>query len=204
MITNLDSILTSRDITLPTKACVVSYGFSSSCVQMWELDHPEGWAPKNWCFQSVVLEMTFEKSLLDCKEIKPINPKGHQSWIFIGRIDAEVEAPILWPSDPKNWFLRKDPDAGKDWMQEENGTTEDEMVGWHHYLDGHEFEQAPGVGVGQGSLTCYSPWDHRVKTHLSNWTELNTCYRLGRCGMYNVFFQGLGQELHLRCLIPIL
>ena len=119
------------------------YCFSSSHVWMWGLGHKESWALKNWCFWIVVL-----KSSLDCKEIKAVHPKGHQSWIFIGRIDAEVEAPILWLSDPKNWFLRKDPDAGKEWMQEENGTTEDEMVGWHHYLDGHEFEQALRVDDG--------------------------------------------------------
>ena len=158
MITNLDSILTSRDITLPTKACVVSYGFSSSCVQMWELDHPEGWAPKNWCFQSVVLEMTFEKSLLDCKEIKPINPKGSQPWIFIGRTDADVEAPILWPPDVKSRLIWKDLDARKDWRQEEKGMTEDEIVGWHHWLNGHKLEQTPGGSEGQGSMACCSPW----------------------------------------------
>ena len=167
MITNLDSILTSRDITLPTKACVVGCGFSSSCVQMWELDHAAGWAPKNWCFQSVVLETTFEKSLLDCKEIKPINPKGSQPWIFIGRTDAEVEAPILWPPDVKSWFLRKDPDAGKDWGQKEKGVTEDEMVRWHHWLNGHEFEQTPGDSKGQGNLVCSSPWGRRVRHKLA-------------------------------------
>ena len=158
MITNLDSILTSRDITLPTKACVVSYGFSSSRVQMWQLDHTEGWVPKNWCFPSVVLEKTFQKSLLDCKEIKPTNPKGSQPWIFIGRTDAEVEAPIPWPPDVKSWFLRKDPDAGKDWGQEEKGATEDEMVRWHHWLNRPEFEQTPGDSEGQGSLVCSRPW----------------------------------------------
>ena len=111
-----------------------SYGFSSSHVWMWELDHKESWAPKNWCFWTVVLEKTLE-SLLDCKEIKPVNPKGNQSWIFTGRTDAEAEALILWPPDVKNWLLRKDPDAGKDWRQEAKGTTEDEMVRWHHRLD---------------------------------------------------------------------
>ena len=111
---------------------------------------------KNWCFWSVVLEKTLE-SPLDCKEIKPVNPKGNQSWIFIGRTDAEAETPILWLPDAKNWFIGKDPDAGKDWKQEK-GMTEDEMVGWHHWLNGHEFEQALGVGDGQGSLACCSPW----------------------------------------------
>ena len=98
------------------------------------------------------------KSPLDCKKIKPVNPKGNQSWIFIGRTDADTETPILWPPDAKSWLIGRDPDAGKDWRQEETGTTEDEMIGWHHQLDGHEFEQAPGVGDGQGSVECCSPW----------------------------------------------
>ena len=117
-----------------------SYGFSSSHVQKWELDHKESWALKNWCFWTVVLEKTFE-SPLDFKEIKPVDAKGNQSWIFIRRTDAKVEAPILWPPDVKNWFTGKDfPDAGKDWRQEKKGTTVDEMVGWHHRLSGREFE----------------------------------------------------------------
>ena len=116
-----------------------SYGFSSSHVWMWELDHKEGWMPKNCCFWTVVLEKTLESSL-DCKEIKSVNPKGYQPWIFIGRTDAEAEAPILWPPDVKRRLAGKDPDAGKDWRQEEKGTAEEEMVGWHHRLDGHEFE----------------------------------------------------------------
>ena len=124
-----------------------SNGFFSSHVWMWELDHKEGWVPKNWCFRTVVLEKTLE-SPLDCKEIQPVNPKGNQPCIFIGRTDAEAEALILWPSDSKSWLIGKDPDAGKDWRQEEKGTTEDEMVGWHHRLNGHEFEQAPGDGEG--------------------------------------------------------
>ena len=122
-------------------------------------------APIDWCFWTVVLK-TLE-STLDYKKIKPVNPKGNQSW-FIGRTDDEAEAPILWPPDVKNWLLRKDPDAGKDWRQEEKGMTEDEMAGWYHWLDGHEFEQAPGVGDGQGSLCC-SPWARR---------ELGTAERL--------------------------
>ena len=113
------------------------------------------------------------KSPLDYKEIKPVNPKGNQFWIFIGKTDAKVETPILWPPDVKNWLIWKDPDAGKDWRQEEKGTTEDEMVGWHHQLNGHEFEQAPGVGDGQGNLACCSPWGLKESTWLSNWTELN-------------------------------
>ena len=126
-----------------------SYGFSSSHVWTWELDYEESWAPKNWCFWTVVLEKTL-KSPLDFKEIQPVHPEGNQSWIFIGRIDAEGETPILWP-----------PDAGKDWRQEEKGMTEDEMVGWHHWLNGHEFEQTPGDGEGQGSPVCCSPWGRK-------------------------------------------
>ena len=138
---------------------------------MWELDYKESWTPKNLCFWTmVVLEKTVESSL-DCKEIKPVNPKGNQSWIFIGRIAAEAEVAILWPPDAKSWFVRKDPDAGIDWKQEETGTTEDEMVGWPHWLYGHEFEQAPGVGDGQGSLACCSPWVAKSQTRLSYWTE---------------------------------
>ena len=161
--TTLDTILKSRhyfaDKGLPSQ----SYGFSSSHIWMWGLDHKESWALKNWCFWTVVLEKTLE-NLLDSKEIKPVNPKGNQSWIFIGRTDAKAETPIFWPPDVKNWLIRKDPDAGKDWRLEEKGATEDETVGWHHWLDGHEFEQTPegvadgqGVGDGQGSLACYSP-----------------------------------------------
>ena len=111
------------------------YGFSSGHVWMWELDHKESWAPKNWCFWTVVLEKTLE-SLLDYKEIKPVNPKGKQSWIFVGRTSAKAKTPILWLPDTKNWLIGKDPDAGQDWRQEEKGTTEDEMVGWHHWLNG--------------------------------------------------------------------
>ena len=116
-----------------------SYGFSSGHVWMWELAYKEGWALKNWCFWTVVLEKTLE-SPLDCKEIQPVHSKRNQSWIFIGRTDAEAEALILWPPDVKNWLIWKDPDAGKDWRQEKKGKTEDEMVGWHHWLNGHEFE----------------------------------------------------------------
>ena len=122
---------------------------------MWELDHKEGWVPKNWSFWTVVLEKTLE-SPLDSKEIKQVNPKGNQLWIFIGRTDAEAEAPILWPTDAKSWLIRKDPDAGKDWRQEK-GTTEDEMAGWHHQLNAHEFAHTPGDGEGQGILVCCSP-----------------------------------------------
>ena len=124
---------------------------------MWELDCKESWAPKNWCFWTVVLEKTFE-SPLDCKEIQPVYPKGDQSWVFIGRIDVEAETPVLWPSDVKSWLIWKDPDAGKDWGQEEKGVTEDEMVGWHHRLNGHGFWWTLGVGDGQGGLAWCGSW----------------------------------------------
>ena len=139
---------------------------------MWELDYKESWALKNECFCTVVLEKTLE-SPLDCKEIQPVHPKANQSWIFIGRTDVEAEAPILWPPDAKNWLTGKDPDAGQDWRQEEKGMTEDEMIGWHHQLDGHEFEQALGAGDGQGGLACCSPWGHKESDTLWDWTELN-------------------------------
>ena len=151
--------------------CSQSYAFSSSHVWMWELIHKESWAPKNWCFWTVVLEKTLE-SPLDGKEIKPDHLKVNQSWIFIGRTDAEAESPILWRHDVKNWLIGKDPDAGEDGSQEEKGTTEDEMVGWHHWLDGHELEQTLRVGDGQGSLACYSPWGCKEldTTEQLNWT----------------------------------
>ena len=140
---------------------------------MWELDHKEGWAPKNWCFWTVELEKTLENPV-DCKEIQPVNPKGNQSWIFSGRTDAEAGAPILWLPDVKNWLIGKDPDAGKDWGQEEKGMTEDEIVGWHHRLDGHEFGQALGAGDGQGGLAGCSPWGGKEldMTERLNWAEL--------------------------------
>ena len=127
----------------------------------------------NWCFWTVVLGKTLS-SLLDCKEIKSVNLKGNQSWIFIGRTDVEAEALILWSPDAKNWLIGKEPDAGKDWRQEEKGTTEDEMVGWHHWLYGHEFGQALGVGDGQGSLMCCNPWGRKEldMTERLKWTEL--------------------------------
>ena len=165
--TNLESLLKSGHYFTNKGLPSQSYGFPTTHVWMWELDHKERWAPKNWCFWTVVLENSWEP--LDCKEIKPVNPKGNYSWIFVGRTGAE--APILWPPDAKNWLLRKDPDAGNDWRQEEKGTTEDEMVGWHHQLDGHGFEQAPGVGEGHGSLACCSPWGCKESdmTEWLNW-----------------------------------
>ena len=166
--TNLDSILKNRDIICWKRSIhsklwfpVVIYGCES-----WTIKKAE-------CQRTVVLEKILE-SPLDCKEVQPVSPKGNQSWIFIGRTDAEAEALILWLPDPNNWLIGKHPDAGKDWSQKEKRMTEDEMVGWHHRLDGHEFEQALGVGDGQGSLSCFSPWRCRVKyawvTEL-NWAE---------------------------------
>ena len=145
------------------------YGFFSSHVWMWELDCEESWAPKSWCFWTVVLEKTLE-SHLDCKEIQPVHPKGDQSWVFIGRTDAEAET----PPDAKSWLIGKDPNAGRDWGQEEKGTTEDEMSGWHHRLNGHEFEWTLGVGDGQGGLPCCSSWGCKEldMTEWLNWTEL--------------------------------
>ena len=144
---------------------------------MLELDCKESWTLKNWYFWTVVLEKTLE-SPLDCKEIQPVCPKENQSWIFIGRTDAEAEIPILWPPDAKNWLTGKDPDDGKDWRQEEKGTTEDAMVGWHHWLDGLEIVQAPGVGDGQGSLVFCSPWCHKESdmTEWLNWTLVKNSY----------------------------
>ena len=156
------------------------YGFSSSHAWMWELDHKESWMLKNWCFWTVVLEKTPE-SPLDCK-IKPVSPKGNKSWIFIGRADAEAETPILWPPDVKNRLNeKKNPDAWKEWRQEEKGTAENEMVGCHHWLVGHKFEQAPGFGDGQGSLACYCPWGCKESDQLSDWTKLTEvehCYKV--------------------------
>ena len=146
---------------------------------MWELDCKESLVLKNWCFWTVVLEKTLE-SPLDCKEIKPVHPRD-QSRIFIERTDAETTAPILWPPDTKNWLTGKDPNAGKDWMQEEKGRTDDEMAWWHYLLDGHEFEQVLGVDDGQGNLACCSPWGCKEldMTELLNWTELNKCRDFG-------------------------
>ena len=146
---------------------------------MLELDYKESWAPKNWCFWTVVLEKILE-SPLDWKEIKPVSPKGNQSWIFIRGTDAEAKIPIRWQPVAKNWTIGEDPDAGKDWGQEEKGTTEDGMVGWYHQLDGHEFEQALGVGDEQGSLACCSPWGRKEldMTEQLNWAELQTIFKI--------------------------
>ena len=155
----------------------ISYGFSSSHVWMWELNNKESWVPKNWCFWTMVLEKTLEGPL-DCKEIQPVHPKGDQSWVVIGRTEAET--PVLWPPHAESWLTGKDSDAGRDWGQEEKGTTEVEMAGWHHRLDGHEFEWTPGVGDGQGGLACCNSWglEESDTTERLNWTELNWSYSL--------------------------
>ena len=169
--TNLDSILKSRDYFANKGLPSQNYGYSNSHAWMWGLDHKESWASKNWCFWTV--EKTLE-SPLDCKEIQAVHPKGDQSWIFIGRADAEAETLILWPLDVKNKLIWKDPDAGNDWRLEEKGMAEDERVGWHRRLDGHEFEQALGVGDGHGSLARCSPWGHKESdmTEQMSWSKL--------------------------------
>ena len=173
-ITNLENIKKQRHhfayIGLYSQSC----GFSSSHVGMWKLDLKEGWAPKSWRFQTVMLEKTLESPLYS-KEIQPINPKENQSWIFTRRTDDE--APILWPPDVKSWLTGKDPDAGKDCGQEEKGVTEDEMVGWHHWLNGHKFERTLGGSEGQGILVCYSPWVTTSWTWRSGWKQSNSVRR---------------------------
>ena len=165
VMTNLDRILKSTHNFAHKGLSSQGYGFSSGHVWMWELDCEENWMTKNWCFWTVVLEKTLESSL-DCKDIHPVHLKGDQSWVFIGRTDVEVETPILWPPDAKSWLIRKDPDAGKDWGQEEKGMTEDKMVGWHHQLNGH------GVGMDRGAWGAVV---HGVTesdmTEWLNWTE---------------------------------
>ena len=169
--------LGSRDITLSTKVHLVKAIVFPMVMYGWELDCEESWVPKNWCFWTVVLEKTLEHPL-NCKEIQPVHPKGDQSWVFIGRTDAEAETPVLWPPHAKSWLIWKDPDAGKDWGQEEKGTTEDEMVGWHHRLDGHGFGWTLGVGGGQGGLAGCGSRGRRVG---HNWaTELNWTVQLQR------------------------
>ena len=170
--TNPDSILKSRDTTLWEKVHlvqtmvfpVVMYGCENWSIK--KAEHQRIDAFELWCWRRLL-------SLLDFREIQPVHPKGNQSWIFTGRIDAEAEALILWSPDAKSWLIWKDPDAGKEWRQEEKGTTEDEMVGWHHWIDGHEFEQAVGVDDGQGSVACCSPRGSQSQKRLSEWTELN-------------------------------
>ena len=167
---------------------------------MWELDYEESWAPKNWCFWTVVLEKTLE-SPLDCKEIQTVHPKGDQSWVFIGRIDAKAKAPIFWLPHAKSWLIGKDSDAGRDWGQEEKGTTEDEMAGWHHGLDGREFEWTPGVGDGQGGLACVIHGVAKSQTRLSDWTELNWTHV--RLVQFSVVFVLSPNLICLSLVIPI-
>ena len=143
---------------------------------MWELYYKESWVQKNSCFWTLMLEKTLENPL-DCKEIQQVHPKGNQSWIFIGRTHAEAETPIIWPPEAKNWLIWKDPDAGKDCGLEEKGTAVDEMVGWHHWLDVHEFEWSLGVGDGQGGLVCCSPWGYK-DSDTTAWTDLNLLWTL--------------------------
>ena len=169
--TNLDSRL-KKHYFADKGPSSQSYGFSSGHVWMWDLDQKESWVLKNWSFWTVVSKKTLE-SHLESKKIQPVHPEGNQSWMFIGR--TEAEAPILWPPDMKCWLIRKAPDAGKNWRQEEKGTTEDEVAGWHHRLEGHEFEQGLGIGDGQGGLVCCSPWGHKESdtTEWLNWIDLN-------------------------------
>jgi len=153
---------------------------------MCSLGRKEVWVPKNWCFWTVVLEKTLEGPS-DCKEIKPVNSKGNQLWMFIGRTDAEAKAPVLWPPNAKSQTIRKDPEPGKDWRQEEKGTTEDEVVGWHPWINWHEFEQTPGNGEGQGSLACCSPWlslNYCFQSHLT----VFLCFCIFSLLWLNLFF----------------
>ena len=155
-----------------------SYGFSSSHIWMWELDHKEGWVLNNWCFQTVVLKKTLE-SPLDSEEIKPVNPKGNQPWIFIERTGAEAGTPILWPPDANSRLIWKYIDSGKGWGQEENGVTEDGMIVWHHWLNGHEFEQTMGDTVGQRSLVCCKEGSQRVGHNLATEQQQNSEFPVG-------------------------
>ena len=183
VMTNLDSILKSRDINFANKGLSgQGYDFSNGHVWMWELDCGESWALKNWCFWTVVLEKTL-KSPLDCKEIQAVHPKGDQSWVFIGRTDAEAETPILWPPHEKSWLTGKDRDAGRDWGQEEKGTTEDEMVGWNHWLDGVWVNSRswwwtgrPGVLRFMGSQRVGHNWATEL-----NWADQKTLSSAENC-----------------------
>ena len=171
VMTNLDSILKSRDITLSTKVCLVKAMVFPVVVYKCELDYKESWMPKNWCFWTVVLEKTLE-SPLDCKEIQPVHPKGDQSSVFIRRTDAEAETPIFWPPDAKSWLIWKDHDSGKDWGQEEKGTTEDEMVGWHHQLNGHESGKLQELVMDREAWLAVVHGISKSQTRLSDWTDI--------------------------------
>ena len=168
---------------------------------MWELDYIESWGLKNWCFWTVVLEKTLESSL-DCKDIQPVHPKGDQSWVSFGSTDAEAETPILWPPHAKSWLIGKDPDAGWDWGQKEKGTTEDEMAGWHQWLDGHEFGLTLGVGDEQGDLAYCDSWGCQESdmTERLTWTEDNVCY-LSVAYLFNIIYW---ECLCLLCFVLIL
>ena len=161
---------------------------------MWELDCEEGWEPKNWCFGTVVLEQTLE-SPLECKEIQPVHSEGDQPWDFFGRNDAKAETLVLWPPHAKNWLIGKDSDAGRDWGQEKKGTTEDEMTGWHHWLDGRESQWTPGVGDGQGGLACWDSWARKESdtTEWLNWTEVRIVLWINLDDIDNCFY--LNQNL---------
>ena len=153
---------------------------------MWDLDYKESWTRKNWCFELCCWRRLLRVPWI-AKEVQPVHPKGDQSWVFIGRTDVEAETPILWPLDVKSWLIWNNPNARKDWRQEEKGTIEDEMVEWHHRLDGRGFEQALGVGDGQGGLVCCGPWVTKSQTRLNNWTELN-------CAWFIVMWTNLGSK----------
>ena len=173
VMTNLDSIFKKQRHYVANRGpSSQGYGFFSGHVWMWELDCEEGWALKNWCFWTVVLEKTLE-SPLDCKEIQPVHSEGDQPWDIFGRNDAKDEAPVFWPPHKKNWLIGKDSDAGRDWGQEEKGTIEVEMTGWHHWLDGRESEWTLGDGDGQGGLACCASWGRKESdtTERLNWTE---------------------------------
>ena len=156
---------------------IQGYGFSSGHVWMWELDYKESWVLKNWCFWTVVLEKTLE-SPLDCKKSQPVHSEEDQPWDFFGRNDAKAETPVLWPPHAKSWLIGKDSDAGRDWGQEEKGTTEDEMAGWLHWLDGRESEWTLGVGVGQGGLVCCNSWGHK-ESDTTEWPDLIWYFKYG-------------------------
>ena len=185
VMTKLDSILKSRHYFANKGLPSQGYGFSSGHAWVWEVDCEESWAQKNWCFWTVLLEKTVE-SPLNCKEIQPVHPKGYQSWVFIGRTDVEAETPILWPPNAKKWLIGKDPDAGKDWGQEEKGTTEDEMVGWRHHLDGCGFEWTMWVVRDKEAWHAAVHEIAKSRIWLSDWTELN--WINGRFILFYLFY----------------